>query len=599
MNRSSTIPTRVRAAAARAWQRIPRPVRTFGVPVGLVLVGIWLGNILFSETHEVPSDAEIMAADGDAIEFWTCAMHPQVRADAPGSCPICGMDLIPVSAEEGGAGMESVRISEAAAALMQIQVRPVERRAVVGEVQLNGRIDYDERQVHDVILRTEGQVERLYVNYVNASVGRGQRVAEIYSPAILTASQELLQTQRAAQRGGMPELVEAVKNQLQLLGVSQAQIDRIIETGEPARTYTIYAPAGGIVTELTARQGDWLGSGARVMQLGGTSQLWAQFEAYETDLGKLRQGQQVRFTVDAYPGRAFDGPITFIDPVVDGSRRTARVRVQVPNTGGILKPGMLARGRVSATQAAAESPLVIPASAPLLTGTRALVYVQVPDAPRPTFEPREVSLGSRTGGFVEVLSGLEEGELVVVHGAFRLDSELQIRGGRSMMNPEAARAVAAHDHGVAAGPEDRQEMTAEIDLRETVAAYLALTGALAGDDASGARAAAARMDRTLRALDADDPSWRRLRGRMTGPLGAMRADGAGIETLREQLQPLSTALEAAAGASGYDGTLKRAFCPMAFNNSGGTWLQREGDIANPYFGQRMLACGEIEYELTG
>jgi membrane fusion protein, copper/silver efflux system len=575
------------ATPRRAWLRLPPRVRRVAPLVLVLIAGIWLGNVLFGERHQHPSDAEIVASDS-AVEVWTCSMHPQIRQPEPGNCPICGMSLIPV---QGGGhdhgSLTQVSISQNAAALMAVQVRPVERRAVAGQTTLSGRIDYDERLVHDVVLRTEGQVERLYVNFTNAPVGRGQRLAEIYSPAILSASQELLQAQRAAQRSGMAELVEAARTQLLLLGVSEEQIEQILSSGQPARTYTLFSPAGGVVTDLTARQGEWLGSGARLMRVGGLGQVWAQFEAYESDLGRLRTGQEVRFTVESFPGQRFQGPITFIDPVVDGARRTARVRVQVPNPGGRLMPGMLARGLVTG-QGSPDTPLIIPASAPLLTGTRAVVYVQLPNTDRPTFEPRDVTLGARTGDFFEVTHGLEEGELVVVHGAFRLDSELQIRGGPSMMSPEGTRPVAL--------PDQPAERAGEVPLGDVIAAYLRLTDALVDSDAVAARDAAVRMDRVLRGIDPGSArGWGPLRGRMTSALATMQRGNAGLEEVRAGLPALSEALEEAATAFGADtGSLHRAYCPMAFDFEGAAWLQRDQTIANPYFGDSMLRCGEIQ-----
>jgi membrane fusion protein, copper/silver efflux system len=464
---------------------------------------------------------------------------------------------------------------------------------------LSGRLDYDERMVNDIILRTEGQVERLYVNFTNAPVSRGQRVADIYSPAILSASQELLQAQRAAERGGLQELADAARTQLLQLGVSEAEIQRIVESGQPARTYTLFAPAGGVVTELTARQGEWLASGARLMQIGGVGQVWAQFEAYESDLGRLRTGQDVRFTVESFPGEAFQGTINFIDPVVDGARRTARVRVQVPNPGGRLRPGMLIRGRIAASGGQGDAPLLIPATAPLITGTRALVYVQLPHEEAPTFVPREITLGSRAGDFFEVASGLEEGELVVVHGAFRLDSELQIRGGQSMMNPAGGQPAGGHDHGPEL-PSQTEAASGDVELGDVVRAYLAITDALVASDAAAARAAAERMDRALRAVDSDDRTWLRQRGQLTTPLAAMQRAGGDLEAIRTQLQPLSDALESAASRYGSPVTLHRAQCPMAFDDQGGTWLQRDpSTVANPYFGDAMLTCGTVEHEVAG
>src|SRR5690625_373123 len=566
------------------WKALPPTVRRITPLVLILIIGMWLGNVLFSERAPERTTAEV--GSESAVEMWTCSMHPQVRSHEPGNCPICGMALIPVQSGGGHAhsSMEQVSISEHAAALMQVQVRPVERRSVEGSVSVNGRIEFDERQVRDVVVRTEGQIEQLYVNYTLAPVQQGQRLAEIYSPAILAASQELLN----ARRSGLTELLDGARSQLQLLGSYEEQIAAIETSGEAMRTYTLFSPVGGVITDLTARQGEWLDAGSQLMRVGSVGQVWAIFDVYESDLRNVRSGQSVRFSVESFPGEAFSGTISFIEPVVDSDRRTARVRVQLANPGGRLRPGMLARGHIEGS-ASGTAPLIIPRSAPLLTGNRAIVYVQVPGTDAPTYESREVVLGGRTGDYYQITEGLHEGELVVVHGAFRLDSELQIRGGRSMMQMETPSPTDAPalEHG------DR------IPLGNVVDAYIELVDALADDDPAGAHAAASALDQALRAVDSSDAAWLRLRGRMTSAISNMHG-GHGLEPVREHLPELTGALETAVTTLGRDvGTLHRAHCPMAFDFEGADWLQRSATIANPYFGEEMPGCGSITATLSG
>ena len=599
---------RLRRGLRRRWQAAPAGVRRVSPFLLVLLIGLMIGSTLFNRVGKAPTDGEdgIRAADnddgtGEGI-IWTCAMHPQIRQPAPGTCPICGMTLIPLvqpdddHAEHGQA--PRLVVSERAAALMSVQVWPVERVGAAGEVRLSGTIGYDETQVHDVVVRTEGQIERLYVSYENAAVRRGQRIADIYSPAIQAASLELLQARRAATAGGMPELVEAAASQLLALGVSRAQVDRIIETGEPARTVGVFSPADGIVSELAARQGEWLMAGGRLLRVSGLSQVWAQFEAYERDLARLRVGSPMQFTVEAFPGRIFSGTIAFVDPVVDGSRRTARVRVQVPNSGGSLKPGMLVRGQGGATGATATAALAIPTTAPLMTGQRAVVYVQVPGTERPTFEAREVTLGERRGAYWEVTAGVAEGELVVVNGAFRIDSELQIRGQPSMMAPPQHPA----DHGRV---QVRLTDAAERELERVVTAYLDVTLALSRDDAAASRRASVALGNALAAADfngvdaAAVAEWRRDRDAMRQRTTVM-AGTSDLTTLRRELLQLSEHLEAAIRQYPTDrvGPLFRVVCPMVEGRKG-TWLARREVVENPYYGAAMLDCGEVEGKVTG
>jgi membrane fusion protein, copper/silver efflux system len=615
---------RLVAAARGKWQQAPERLRRVAPLLVVLLIGLVIGSTVFGRGSAPDPDGRdgIAGASGDhdhgdGVE-WTCAMHPQIRQPGPGQCPICGMDLVPVItgddlADEGV--LPRLTVSNRAAALMAVQVWPAERRGLTSDVRLSGSISYDETQVHDVVLRTEGQIERLYVNYEQAAVRRGQRLADIYSPAIVAASQELLQARRSAERGGMPELVEAAAAQLLALGVSRGQVDRILDTGEPARAFTLYSPGDGVVAELAGRQGEWLMAGGRLMRVAGLGRVWVQFDAYERDLARLRVGQHLQFTVEAFPGEVFAGPIAFIDAVVDGGRRTARVRVQVDNPGLRLKPGMLARGQAASAGGgggAGDGAIVIPATAPLVTGQRALVYVQLPGLARPTFEPREVTLGARHGAHREVTSGLAEGELVVVNGAFRIDSELQIRGRPSMMGGPPVQ----HDHG-AAGPggapnsgigdiPDRGRVPIQLSaaagrqLEAVMVAYLDVAGALSRDDAGAARAAARTLDRALVAaeltgLGSDEArAWARIRGGMRQRAARM-ATASDLEGLRRDLLPLSELAERAILSFRSDqvGPIFRAVCPMV-NGMDGIWLTRVEAVENPYYGADMFDCGEVQ-----
>jgi membrane fusion protein, copper/silver efflux system len=614
MNTIRGLHRRVRQAVRRRWRALPHRLQRATPLLVVLLVGLLIGSTLFSRTAAPAHDQQdgIRSAQGgddggDGI-IWTCSMHPQIRQPGPGNCPICGMTLIPVSTGDEHANhgeLPRLTVSDRAAALMAVQIWPVERRDLASDVRLSGTIGYDETQVHDVVVRTEGQIERLYVNYENAAVRRGQRLADVYSPAIQAASQELLQARRAAERGGMADLVEAAAAQLLALGVSRAQVERILEIGEPARTYTLLAPADGVVSELSARQGEWLMTGARLMRVAGLSRVWAQFEAYERDLARLQVGRQLQFTVESFPGQVFTGTIAFIDPVIDASRRTARVRVQVDNPGTRLKPGMLARGQASGSTAAGAV-LVIPASAPLVTGHRALVYVQLPGFEQPTFEPRDVNLGARRGAYWEVTGGLAEGELVVVNGAFRIDSELQIRGRPSLMSgPPAAGEHLIEPRLDARAAPVQLSAAAGRELERVVAAYLGVAGALAKDDAQAARAAARGLVAALQSASLAGLSgqaaghWSRTRDGMRTHAAAMAAT-PDIGVLRQELVPLSEALEQAVRQFRSDqvGTLFRAVCPMVQGREG-SWLTRLEAVENPYYGAEMLECGEVQGRIAG
>ncbi len=405
-----------------------------------------------------PDRAEQEVAEGDGTE-WTCSMHPQVRQPQPGDCPLCGMDLIPVEQTDGGEREFSV--SEEAKALIEIEVQTVVRRTPDVELRLVGRILADERKVSRITAWVAGRIEKLHVGFTGQTVESGDPMAEFYSPELLSAQQELIGAPSDAMR-------DAAVRKLELWGVTEEQIAAVESRGSAESVMTILAPVGGTVVEKSAIEGAHLMRGAPLFTIADLSTVWLALDAYESDLGWLAEGQPLQFTVDAYPGEEFEGSISFIDPVVSVSTRTVSLRADVPNESGKLKPGMLARATVHVSGASGmghqgmapghsgyamatatdddSPPLLVPASAPLITGRRAIVYVEVEGADLPTYEGREITLGQRAGDYYIVLDGLMEGERVVTNGNFKIDSELQIQAKPSMMSPEGGAKPAGHDH---------------------------------------------------------------------------------------------------------------------------------------------------------
>ncbi|WP_460166779.1 efflux RND transporter periplasmic adaptor subunit [Thermostilla marina] len=429
-------------------------------------------------------------AEGEDV-VWTCSMHPQIRSPKPGKCPICAMDLIPVKTTTGA--LRTITVSPEAAKLMQLETRPVERRFVTATIRMVGKVDYDETRLAYITAWISGRLDRLFADYTGVQVRPGDHVALIYSEELYAAQVELIQAirqRRNQPQGGLIQsidMVAAAREKLRLLGLTADQITEIETRMVPSDHVTIYSPIGGIVVEKLRQEGDRVRIGDRIYTVADLTHVWVKLDAYESDIEWLRYGQDVEFTTEAYPGEVFHGRIVFMDPVLDPVTRTIKVRVNVDNEDGRLKPEMFVRAVVRARIAAGgkvldaeiagkwmcpmhpevihddpgacdicgmplvrpESlgyaaidssetiePLVIPASAPLLTGTRAIVYVQDPDADEPTFEGREIVLGPRAGDYYLVRSGLKEGEFVVTHGNFKLDSALQILAKPSMMTPE-------------------------------------------------------------------------------------------------------------------------------------------------------------------
>jgi Cu(I)/Ag(I) efflux system membrane fusion protein len=282
------------------------------------------------------------------------------------------------------------------------------------------------------------------VSFTGETVQRGQTVATLYSPALLNAQQELLEAARMppAQREAF---VEAAREKLRLLKLTGSQIEAIEQSGQTSPLTDIVAHTEGIVTARKVAEGDYVNAGTVLFELTGLSTVWAMFDAYEADLPYLKTGNHVTYTLQALPGKSYPGKIAFIDPSLNKTTRTARVRVETANPGLLLKPEMYAQAIVQAPLGGSEGSLTVPQTAVLWTGRRSIVYVRQPGASTPVFSLREVELGPSLGDAFVILSGIEEGEEIVVAGAFTVDAAAQLEGKRSMMNSEAsAEAESAH-----------------------------------------------------------------------------------------------------------------------------------------------------------
>ncbi|GAB4339432.1 MAG: hypothetical protein Kow0089_12320 [Desulfobulbaceae bacterium] len=390
--------------------------------------------------------------DEEKHTVWTCSMHPNIQLPEFGQCPICFMDLIEVEVGGGSAltSLRQVELSDEARKLAMVETVPVTRDGAAIDIRMVGKIDYDETRVGSITAWINGRIDTLHVAYTGSRVRAGQPMAEIYSPELLAAQAELIEAAAAMRKlnGSANDLLrrtisrteQAARKKLRLLGLTDSQIEEVSTRGTPSDHVTLTAPISGVVIRKEVTEGMYVKTGAPIYTIADLSRLWVILEAYESDLHAIGLGQPVEFTAQAFPGRRFTGTISYIDPVVNDRTRTVRVRLDIDNPDLLLKPGMFVRAltRSMARTGLEEEPLLIPATAPLMTGKRAIVYVEVPDR-EGTYEGREIVLGPRRGDFYEVVSGLAEGEQVVTRGNFKIDSAVQIQGRPSMMSPYLAR----------------------------------------------------------------------------------------------------------------------------------------------------------------
>lgn len=427
--------------------------KILGIAFIMLLTGMGIGKFLLN-SDGVESNVSNEHADHQTKEqVWTCSMHPQIRQNEPGDCPICGMDLVPVS--EGGETAENTfEMSESAVQLSNIQTSMVMRGNAERVIRMQGKVKQDERNVSLVTARFAGRLDKLEVNFTGAEVKKGDKLASLYSPEMVTAQRELLEARRT--KNSSPLLYQAAKNKLKLWSLTDAQISSIETDGEPLEQIDIYSPISGIVTELDATLGEYVKEGSVLLHVTDLSTVWILFDAYEGDLGLIKKNVQIKFSVASIPGKEFKSHVTFVDPVLNSKSRTASVRVEVANPGWTLKPEMFADGTITVAPNGKDE-LIVPKSAVMWTGKRSVVYVKVPDTDIPTFEFREVTLGSEMNGSYQILEGLDDGEEIVTNGTFKVDASAQLAGKKSMMNRATRAAPVGHNHRTLSSTESLEE----------------------------------------------------------------------------------------------------------------------------------------------
>lgn len=411
----------------------------------LVLTGgIFLGWLFF-HTPAKSDDKHDHASETAKGTIWTCSMHPQIRMKEPGKCPICGMDLIPLNQAGSVTDPDAIKMTKEATQLANVLTSVVSKQNPVKDIRLYGKVQADERLLQSQVSYLPGRIEKLLVNFTGEVVRKGQPLAFIYSPELVSAQQELLET--VTTKNTQPVLYEAAKDKLRQWKLSENQIASIESSGKVKTDFEVFASTSGIVSARRVNNGDYVSPGSVLFDVADLSHVWIMFDAYESDLPYLTVGQKVFFTIQALPGTNYSGNISFIEPVLDPVTRVAKVRVELNNQSGKLKPEMFATGNVNATLNQYQNKLVIPRSAVLWTGKRSVVYVKQQGTDEPVFKIREIELGPMLGNSYVVENGLMDGEEIVTQGAFSVDASAQLEGKPSMMNPSAKKVTDIPESG--------------------------------------------------------------------------------------------------------------------------------------------------------
>lgn len=409
------------------------------ISVSLILaVGAGGGYLWYGHFHQHGEGVAEKTSEGK-IQY-TCPMHPFIIKDKPGSCPICGMTLVPV--KQAGAGQtgtkpadmpEHVSLSPSQMVMANVATVRVDTAPLSKEISAAGIVQYDQSRQAKVTAWVAGRIDRLYVDTVGAYVSKGRPVAEVYSPDLVSAQQEYLlalksrdqfrdSTIQAISQGG-EGLVSSARQRLKLMGVKDYQIAALEKSGHPNIKLSIYTPLSGIVIEKIAVQGQYVNVGDPLFNIADLSSVWVEAEVYESDFPSIKIGQKVDITSQSYPGRTFTGKVSFIYPFLDPKTRTVKVRVQIANPGLRLKPDMFVN--VSLKMPLGDA-LVVPVAAVMDTGRRKVAWVETKLG---MFEPRDVRVGARVGDQLQILSGLARGDKVAASGGYLIDSEAQLKGG--------------------------------------------------------------------------------------------------------------------------------------------------------------------------
>ncbi|MFQ5701600.1 MAG: efflux RND transporter periplasmic adaptor subunit [Acidobacteriota bacterium] len=365
------------------------------------------------------------------IAYYTCSMHPSVKKQEPGTCPICSMDLTPVTRQEVETGV--ILVDARRRQLIGVRTAPVQARPVTVRVRAVGRVVYDERRLADVTLKYHGWIGTLHVDEPGQRVEKGETLFTLYSPELYAAQEEFLTalaSQRAARVTNAPDradyLVEAARKRLRLWDIRDWQIDRLAEAGRPIEHLPIVSPVTGYVVEKNVVEGAAVEPGSRLYRVAGLERVWIEAEVYESDLPLIEAGQQARVDLPYLPGRSFQGRVSFVYPYLEPGSRTGRVRVEVENPALRLKPDMYANVTLEVNRGRR---LVVPVEAVLYAGPRRLVFVDLGEG---RLRPQEIEVGVRSGDDYEVLSGLEAGDVVVTSGNFLVAAESRLKSATEM-----------------------------------------------------------------------------------------------------------------------------------------------------------------------
>ena len=564
--------------------------------ISLLIVGIVIGWFIKSASNIESSNHSTIESSEN--QTWTCSMHPQVRKNESGQCPLCGMDLIPMSGgEENGDPLE-IKMSPTAMQLANVVTVVVKKEVPQKEIRLNGKVKVDERKMFAQSSHIPGRIEKLMVSFTGEKVEQGQVLAYIYSPELVTAQEELFEAYKIKDK--QVTLFEASKEKLKNWKLSDQKIEEILKSRKIQEHFPVLSDVSGVVMKKNIQLGDYIKKGQSLFQVADLSSVWVLFDIYENDMSWVKKGDEVDFEVQSLPGKIFNSKINFIDPIIDPKSRVAKARVEVRNISGSLKPDMFAKGKVKRLLSKKEKAIVIPKTAIMWTGKRSIVYVKNSSNEAVSFKMREVVLGTNLGDDYLLKEGLEEGEEIAIHGTFSIDAAAQLAGKPSMMNPNTEEEE-QHNHTMTKSFTISKE--AKQSLRPLIENYMLIKNALVNDQfehwqhqIEANNNALKNIDMRLFKGDAHGV-WMENNKKLESVLKLLKSS-KDITSARKHFKAYSDEMLVLMKTFGVvDKTVFVQRCPMANNDKGADWLSFEKEIRNPYFGASMLKCGELRMEI--
>lgn len=562
----------------------------------ILLVGLILGWLIFggktesNHSHEGHQhEHEASAAESTT---WTCSMHPQIQQPNEGDCPICGMDLIPMDNSGGSSSPALIEMNADAIKLANVQTTRVESGQSNKEILLNGKVSIDERRISSQAIHFDGRIEKLFVNFEGEKVNKGQTLATVYAPKLISAQEELLQALKT--NDTYPELTKAAEQKLKFWKLTSNEIEQIKNSGKIQEYFEIKADASGYVIKRNIAKGAYAKAGSILFEIADLSKVWIVFDAYEKDLPFIHEGDEIEFSISAFPSKNFHSTISYINPVIDTKKRIVQIRTEVNNFDHLLKPEMFANGIIYADMKHEASKLIIPKSAVMWTGKRSIAYVKVDGG----FEMRDLEIGESLGESYIIKEGIEEGEEVVSKGTFTVDAAAQLNNKYSMMNRPASKPGAPMLQHYATKAFNSK-------LKDLLKSYLAMKDIMVETKAKESNQAAKAV---MKALMQMKPSNLDLKGKamkfwkekyelLHNHLSEITSS-EDMELQRKAFKPFNEALIASLKSLGTgDENIYIQYCPMADNDTGAYWLSLEEKIMNPYFGDMMLHCGEVSDSL--